>query len=398
MKNKKQLIIIRIVIAIVAIVVLIAGGRRLIQQKKIALSKSPKFKLDDKLVKTAIATKGDLKEAHDYLATVEPFQTADVSAQVTAVVTKRFFQEGDSVKKGDLLAVLDDSRVHDNLAIVKSQIAQLHAEEGVNKATLKSLKKTTDYWKNEAARDKELAEKGTIPMSQAQSSEEKYNEVLGRLNAVAQNTLVIKQQIEANKSKLDEVKTSLSYYQLTSPFDGVISARRVSIGDLAVPGKALFTIEDHSEAKLIFDVPQGDLSMIQKGAPLTFKFRGKTHHTQISRIYPKLNRARMLRTEANLSTETSAVVPLGAYVSLSAQFTTHKDAVLIPLSAIFEVNGKKLVYLVVNGKLSSKEITLLGNFNETAAVSGIEVGAEVVTSSFLGWARLANGMSVESKK
>lgn len=397
MKKIKRNVVIRIIVALVAVAVLIVVGRKLVMNKRAALAAAPEFKLNAKPVETALAVKGSLEEEHEYLAEIEPFQTADISARVMATVVKVWRQEGDVVKAGEDLALLDDRLVRDGIAVVEAQIAQAQAEDAANTATLESLRKTSAYWLNEKTRDDKLADSGTITRAQAQASAEKYNEAMGKQRNADKRSLVIKQQIQMYERKIDELKTNLAYYTLLSPFDGIVSAKLVAEGDLAAPGKPLFMLEDRSTVKLAFDVPQGDLPVVKAGVEAVFEYGGKSFRTTISRIYPKLNRARMLRAEALLTKDAAAAVPLGAYVTLAVQFTLHKDAVLIPTSAIVEVRGQRLVYTISDGILRGCEIKLLGAACETAAVEGVEAGDEVVVSSFLGWARLADGMKVESK-
>ena len=398
MKKVKQVIVIRVVIAVVIGAALVFAGVKLIKNKQAALEQSPKFKLNSRPVETVVAVSGTLREGHDYLALVEPIQTAEVSARVTAVISKVLHEEGDYVKAGDPLAMLEDKQISDSVAIVEAQISQAHAEDEANNATLISLKKTTAYWLNEKTRDSQLAAKQAIPESQAQASEEKYNAAKGKEQNTVKRSLVIKQQIVALERRIDELKTMKAYYTITSPFSGVVSAKLVDDGDLATPGKVLFTVEDKSSIKLTFDVPQVDLPHFKKGIAATFTFDNKKYDSIVSRVYPKINSARMIRAEAVLSKGEGATLPLGAYVTLSATFVTHSDNIIVPDSAIFSHKGKgEAVYTVKDGALYRTSVKVLGRARENAAVEGVNVGDVVVVNSFLGWAQLTDGMKVEAK-
>jgi RND family efflux transporter MFP subunit len=397
MKTKPGLIIIRIVVSIALLAGLVLGGRRLILRKRAALAKAPKFEMKARPVETIAAVRGNLRESHDYLAVIEPVQTTNVSPQVTAVVKRVLHQEGDVVKKGEVLATLEDRQISDGIAIVQAQIEQARAEDAANQATLESLRKTSAYWRNEMTRDADLARKETISQAEAQASAEKYNEARGRERNADQRSLVIKQQVLALQRKIDELKTTQTYYTLKSPFDGVVSGKFADNGDLAVPGKALFTVEDRSAIKLSFDVPQTDLPAIKEGLAATFTFNRQEYQTAISRIYPTLNRARMLRAEATLAPADVANLSLGAYVTLSVAFSTHQNAILVPLGALIE-NGQSDTHLfrVENGVLQRRPIKVLGTACDTAAVEGVQPGDRIVVNSFLGWTRLSTGMKVET--
>jgi RND family efflux transporter MFP subunit len=391
----KKIIIVRIILFFCLIIFFIIGGRKLILRKEAALARSPKFELNARPVETVIAVTGNLEEKHDYLAVIEPLQSADLSARVTAVVEKVLHEEGDLVKTGAPIVILDNRQIRDSIAVIKAQVEQAKAELAANMVSLESQRKTSVYWKNEMMRDADLSLKGTISRSQADASAEKYNEAEGKERNSDQRSLIIKQQIVALERKIDELNTTLSYYSLKSPFDGVVSAKFVDTGDLAAPGKVLFTVEDRSIVKLAFDVPQTDLPSVKEGAALNFCFGDKTYNTVITRIYPKLNRARMLRAEALLPE--APELRLGVYVSASVIFSSYKNVTLIPIGAIVEQGTDTRVFVVENGVLHIRPVKILGTACETAAVEGIKSSERVVINSFFGWAGLAENMKVEEK-
>ncbi len=397
MSSKRKWAFVKLGAFIVVVVLLVAGGRILVLRKKQRLTKAPVAKFAEKSVDTVRAVRGDLTEHHDYLAWIEPIRTSQISARVTAHITQILHEEGDQVKKGERLVLLDDRDMRDAIAIAKAQIGQAQAELEVNETLLKSLRKTTAYWQAEAQRDSKLAAKGAIPEAQAQATLEKYNVALGKERSAEQRSQVIRQQILTLKVRIKELETRLSYYTITAPFNGTVSARMVDPGDLAVPGKPLLTLEDTSAIKLAFDIPQVDLSFIKVGMAGSFSYEGKTYQAKISRIYPKLNQAHMVRAEALLPATLNSRLPLGAYVTCSVNFVTLKNEVLIPIRALIDMHDQYYVFVVEHGTLKRHGVQVLGTACDKVAVRGIDSGAEVVVHSFLGWANLSDGLKVETR-
>ncbi len=398
MKESKKILIRSIVILVICIIAFLLVARILIKKKEAALAKAPKFELNAKPIKMEMAVTGNLEEQNKYLAVIEPLQTANVSSRVTALVKKIFYSEGDFVKKGETLLLLENRQVLDSISIIEAQVAQAEAELAANVITLKSSRKTSEYWLTEMNRDKKLSSQGAIAKSQNDASTEKFNEVKGKEQNIEQRSLVIKQQIIALQYKINELKTTLNYYTLRSPFDGVISDKLVDIGELASLGKSLFTIEDKSNIKIVFDIPQSDLSTIKKGSQIKFTFGNKNYETILTKMYPKLNRARMLRAEAFLSKESSTNLILGAYVSVLVTCNKYENVTILPLNAIIE--GKKDakgVFIVENDLLAYRSIKVLGRNHDIVAVEGVKSGEEVVVNSFLTWSNLSNGMKVETQ-
>ena len=397
----------RIIIGIVVVLALILGGRALMMRKKAALAKSPKYEFKPRPVETAKAVTGDFQQIHRYLAVVEPFQMADISARVTASIDAVTHWEGDTVKAGETLATLDDQQVLDDVAINHAKSEQAKAEKKALKVTLESHRQTQAYWLGEKKRNEKLAAKGATSISKASAAAERYSDASGKLHNVEQKLIVIDQQIKTLERQLDQLKTTLEYYKIVSPFDGVLSARSCNPGDMASPGKSLFNVEDRSSINLSFAIPQGDLKTVHLGTKAVFEYAGETYQAAVSRIFPKLNRARMVTVEALLSQEACdkltnpnapcEVLPLGAYVDFKVIFKHLKNTVLIPKAALIKHGDHHEVYIVEQGILHRREVTVEGRNVQQVAVQGIKDGEEVVVNTFLGWAHLVEGMNVEKK-
>ena len=110
-----------------------------------------------------------------------------------------------------------------------------------------------------------------------------------------------------------------------------------------------------------------------------------------------LNHVRMLRAEAVLNASQAQGLDCGAYVPVTMVLETKEDVTLVPTSAIVESpTGRPTVFVVVEGTLQAVEATVLGRTDDQTAVEGIEPGADVVLSTFLGWSRLSSGLVVEA--
>lgn len=388
---------IRILIVLIMMAALGFGGVLLVKHKKKALAAAPKYGMQPTPVRVTSARLGDLRRMRDYLAVVEPIRVADVSARVTASVEKVLRDENEWVKAGDVLVTLDSRQIEESIAAMKAQVEQTQADLASNQATVDSLAKTVAYWDREAQRDRALADKGAIPGAQAEGTADKANEVRGRLDAARQKSAAIERSVESLQRRQAELETTLSYCTIRSPFDGIISHRRVDPGDLAVPGKSLMVVEDRSQLKLAFDVPQQDLPEVREGLAATYSAAQQNHEVTLSHLFPSLNAARMLRAEVYLSGREIDGLSPGAYVPLRVVLGNDKDVTLVPGTAVVESpGGHAHVFVVRDHHLEARPVNLLGSSGDDVAVDGIQVGEQVVLSTFLGWAQLASGQMVEA--
>jgi RND family efflux transporter MFP subunit len=390
---------IRVILVVVVLAVLVLAGWAVIQRKQRALADAPRYHAPVTLVDIATAHLGDLTESHDYLAMVEPVQSANITARVTATVETVTVDEGDTVTQGQALVTLDHRQTDAQLDAVKAQIKQAQADLQGNQSTVASLAESFSYWSREAERDTQLANKETIPQAEAEATVERKNDAEGKLAAARQKSASIEQQIQSLEARLDELKTTLSYCEIESAFAGVVTSRLVDPGDQAAPGKALLVIESEGALLVAFDVPQNDLPAVKPGLAVSIKADGEARDTTIARLYPSLNRARMVRAEVVLNDEQAGGLTSGQYLTATVAFEQHNGVVLIPVSALVEgePDGVARIFVAKDGSLEARQIQVLGTACEQAAVKGLEPGEQVVLHSFLGWARLADGMKVEAR-
>ncbi len=395
MKSRKF----RIIMTIIVIVALIAGAGALIKKKKAKLATAPKYGLSPTLVHVATAKNGNLDIQLSYLSVVEPFNTANVSSRVAASVVTVAVDEGDMVKAGDILLNLDAKDIYENIASLSAQVKQAEAELAANQATVAALEKSASYWKREAKRDTALAKDGAIPEAQAEGTVNKADEITGQYDAARRKSTALSETIRSIKRKKAQLQAQLDYYKLRSPFDGVVTSRLVDPGDLASPGRPLITVEDRSRLMLAFDVPQQDLDRMHEGLPVVFTVSGKSLQKKISRLYPALTASRMARAEAYIDGSDMAGLTSGAYVPVTVRLAQLTNVTLLPAECLVFNQGKKpYAYLVKNGHIEVRPVTVLGDNGTVTAIQGVKAGEQAVVNTFLGWANLAQGMPVEVAK
>lgn len=381
------------VLAVVIVLALAGGGVLLVRSKKAQVAAAPTPTERPAAVRTVIARRGPLQEVRTYLARVEPWQVAEVSAQVTARVERVTVREGDPVRKGDLLVVLDDTEVRSSLAEAEAQIAQAKAQVAGQEATVSSLEQSVRYWERELRRDDVLAREGAIAQAVADATADRFSEARGRLDASREAVKAARMQVEALTQRREAVAVKRAYTRIESPFDGVVARRYTDPGDLAAPGKPLIVVEDRSRVKLLFDVPQEDLARVKTGTPVHVN-EDLDLDLRISRMYPSLNPDRTLTVEAHAPA--SAGVPTGTYHPVDVVLRSVDDAVLVPEECLVpSPDGGRAVFVVVDGRAQALPVEVLLVRQGLGAVRGIEAGLQVVQSTYLGWNRLASGQPVE---
>lgn len=255
----------RIGILLLVVLGLVGGAIFLVQQKKKELSGVPSYASRPRPVTVSPAEKGNLVVGKHYLAVVEPFREAGISARVTAVVEDILVDEGDRVEIGDVLVELDAEAVEYGIDAVSFRIEQAEAELAANRATVKALKTSSDYWRAEKNRALALVQKDAMSQSEAEETVQKAADTRGKLTAGQQQSRAITKEMDALGKQKAELEAQRGYYTLTSPFAGWVSQRLIDPGDMAAPSGTLMTVQDPSALKVAFDVPQKDLPAVKEG-------------------------------------------------------------------------------------------------------------------------------------
>jgi RND family efflux transporter MFP subunit len=161
-------------------------------------------------------------------AVVESVRQATVAAQVAGRIVELKVNAGDAVKQGQVLARIDEREVAQAVASGEAQVARAQADYSNAKANLDRTKKlVAEKFVSEAAVDKAQAE---------------FDAASAALTAA--------------KAGVGQAATVRSYTVITAPFAGVVAERLVDLGDMAQPGRPLFTIFDPKALRVVASVPE----------------------------------------------------------------------------------------------------------------------------------------------
>lgn len=281
-------------------------------------------------------------------------ESVTVSAEQTGRIVEIRFQEGQTVKAGELLVKLDDSVLQAELADARSRLGL--AEGNLRRAT--TLSKTgagTERASDEAKSAQETA-----------------------------------------RAALDLAQVRLSKTDIRAPFDGTVGLRMQSVGAFVQPGQAMVNLEKIDVLKLDFKAPELFLAEIRPGQSVEVAvdaIPGRTFTGEIYAINPLVDvNGRALSIRARLQNREGILRP-GLFARVGIRRHAGERVVVVPEGAIVpRVNGP-VVFRVQNGKALETPVRL-GERRSGAVeiVSGVSAEDTVVVA---GHARLRDGASVE---
>ena len=370
---------IKFVIIIVVVAVMVAS----VAKRRHHLKQIPAYGMRPIAVHTAKVLQEPMENSRNYLGTVKAWNTARISSRISARVITVAHYEGDTVKQGDLLVQLDDKDLQAQIKVIDAQIAAMQS-------TIESLETNKKFWEDENRRDSKLAEEKVISTVAAATTHNRMSDAVSKYLAARAN-------LESLRSSRVNITVKQSYTKLTAPFDGQITVRNVDPGDLAAPGQPLVVLEDRSAVKIEFSAPQPDVKFLKTGMPVYADVGGKTNRLMISRIYPAFNQNRMVTVE--IKTKADESLKSGAFIPLKAVWLRHENAITIPNESIMQQDdGKFAVFEVNDSTLKLRPIKKIMSTSGRTEIEGLTPGTQVVTSTFLGWVNLSEGLKVEVVK
>jgi RND family efflux transporter MFP subunit len=305
---------------------------------------------------------------------------AAVASKVTGRLISMTVEEGSRVKKGEVIARLENDDVialrdqaDANLSATRYNLEQSKAE--LNDATVSFN------------RNKELVRKGFISKAENDVSEARYNKAVAAVAAA-------EAAIKANAAGLQNARVSLEYTLIRAPFDAVVLTKNADVGDIVSPlsasanaKAAVVTIADMDSLQVEVDVSESNLQQVKIGQPCEIQldaFPDSRFRSMVHMIVPTADRTkatvmvkvRFLDKDNRILPEMSAKV---AFLSREVREDEKKPRTALNPAAIVDRNGKKSVYLIKENRVVETEVTLGEKLGDTVEVlSGVKAGDRVV--------------------
>jgi membrane fusion protein, multidrug efflux system len=308
-----------------------------------------------------------LPDLLESVGTVHAAQTSELAAQVTGNILEVRVREGDAVRRGQVLVVIDD--VQARATVARDEAAELAAEQEVAAAESElSLAEST------RRRYQGLYEKGIV-------SPLEFDQIKTRSQAALAHRDLTRAQQEQAKAVLTEARTALAYTRLRALFDGAITERKLDPGALATPGVPILAVEDAGHYRFEATVNESDLRYVHLGhqAPVLIDALGNIevegHVAQIVPAADAASRSFLIKIDLPESKE------LRSGLFGRAQFSRgEKPSLLIPQSAVIKRGQLQGVYVLDPGQIVGLRYITVGRSvgAEVEVLAGIQSGERIV--------------------
>ncbi|MEQ8321368.1 MAG: efflux RND transporter periplasmic adaptor subunit [Rhodospirillales bacterium] len=281
-------------------------------------------------------------------------ETVIVRPEIEGRLTEIAFDEGTTVKKGQLLFKLDAS-------IYRAELNDAQARLSL---AATNFERSQELFKKKAGTERGLDEARAA-----------YR--------------VAEAAVELAKARM--TKTTIE-----APFEGVVGLRHVSTGDYVTAGKDLVNLEDIDPLKVEFAVPERYLSAVKEGQVVRLTadaFPDETFEGAIYAINPQIDTSgRSIQVRARISNDDRKLRP-GLFVRVKVQLGQREQAIMIPEEALVPRGKDRFVFKIVDGKAVETPVQIgLRRVGEVEITSGLAADDMVITAGQL---KIRNGVPVK---
>ncbi|MDB5262249.1 MAG: cation transporter [Adhaeribacter sp.] len=275
---------------------------------------------------------------------IEANEQIEIRAQVSGLIKSISFQEGSSVRKGQVLIKIDDTEL-------RAQLSQALTRQGL------------------AA---ENARRAGLLLQKEAISQEERDVAVAELKSLQAQTQLIRAQL---------AKTTIQ-----APFSGRIGLRNVSVGGYLTPETVVANLVSTDPVKITFSVPEKYANQVKNKTDITFTVAGSNvkNKAAVYAIEPGIEATtRTLQLRARAANPEGFLRP-GSFANIMLPLTTIADALLVPTQAIVPVQNGKKVFVSRNGKAQEVMVEASTRTEKDILITeGLKAGDTVLTTGIM---------------
>ncbi len=295
---------------------------------------------------------------------VRAWRVANVGPEIGGRIARIYVQEGDWVKKGQVLAELDTRSM-------RLQKEQAEAAVAVAKANLETAQRT---WE----RISKLHEQGMVTDQDFEKAE------LGLKSAKA--------QLQQAKAALHLAEYQLDVAIMKAPFDGVVTGKWHEEGDVVNPmmgmagrGSGVLTVVDPTKVKVMVQLPPSEVGLVHRGQKAFLEVAtmpGRRFYGQVTWVNPGADPGSKTFTAQVVCKNPGLAIKPGVFADVTIVVEEHPEAIVVPRVAVL---GDSIVFVAENNVARERRVRIgLKNKDEVEVLDGVRPGEAVIVEGNYG--------------
>ncbi len=312
----------------------------------------------------AVAKKAEINITKDYVANIYSKNQVMVATRLMGFIKQMPVEEGDIVKKGDVLFEVDPSDI--NSMLNQARGAVLQAKSGVLMAEMAYADALKDY-----QRFKDLYAKGAV-------SKRDFEKMTLMKNIRAKQVDMAKGMLKQAEAALNRVQAQYKYAKVKSPINGVVTMKMKKVAEMALPGYPVVVLSDLNSLKAKSFVKESDLDYFKLGMPVSIYVPAlkKEYKAKVSTIIPSADPATHSFVVKYSFENAKGIIP-GMYAKAKV-VVGKKEAVLVPFAALTTREGIMGVFVVEDNTAKFVPVKQISQEGDYIAVKGLKGGEKVI--------------------
>lgn len=357
--------------------------------------------------------KTDFNKTVNAQAVLFPIDQSAITPKISAPVKTFFVKRGSKVKRGQLLAVLENQDLAAALQDAKGSYEQAEAAyatatsaglpQEIQKAELdaQAAKQVLDAQQKIYANRETLFKQGAIARKDLEQAKVDFNSAQNQY-AIAKSHLEALQhggkerglqaaagELESAKGKYLAAQAQFSYSEIHSPIGGVVTDRPLYPGEMAAAGTPLLTVMDTSQIVARAHIPQADAALLKVGDSATLEVPGLSHIVsgKVTVISPALDpNSTTIEVWVQAANPKNELKP-GTSVTIRMVAADVKQAMIIPSEALLTAqDGSNMVMLAGTDGRAHQKIVHVGfrENNDVQIIAGLKAGDHIIGAGVYG--------------
>lgn len=320
-------------------------------------------------VRVAVIEQRDIKLTQTFYGTAIPYQETNVQGKYGGKIVFLGANEGDDVKKGQIVVRFDDSDT-------QLQLQQATATKNSALERVKQAESDFETIQADLKRQEELFKEGIVPQK---TVDDYRNRVQGAQSAL--NTA--REGVNQAESQIDLLNNTLKDLQIPAPISGVVDEKRYSVNEIYRAGDVLYHILDIDRVYIEVEVPETYISLVKETIEVSVFFDSLPEQTfsgTIERIAPKGDpQSRSFLAKAVVENRDRLIKP-GMFARIQIVVKDLTQALVVDRKAVVEENGNQHVVKIVDGTAQKIAVSVVHNDETSVALQGegIQAGDRVV--------------------
>lgn len=351
-------------------------------------------------------SQGEFKDYVRLSGTVVPIQVVHISPEEGGIVTERVAEEGQRVRKGDVIIRLSNSSLDLQILNAEAELAEkqnllrntqvaMQQDRLNNETEQASLEMDVERKRRAFEQNERLYREKLIPRETFIQAREDYElslrkqTLIGeRLKKDDQYRSIQMEQMEDNLTNMQRnvllVRERKSKLEVRSTIDGELGLLDVALGQSITAGQMIGQVNDLSDFKIEAQIDEHYIDRVKVGLPASFERDGKTYLLSVRKVYPEVREGKF-RTDLVFASARPGNIRSGQTFYLNLELGKPSQAVLIPRGTFFQTTGGNWIFVLNKcGDKAFRRPIRIGRQNPLyyEVEEGLQEGEQVIISGY----------------